>query len=71
MPQLLRCHLLMGWPISGKIIVVKALAPLLTAPGEPPAVLLSIDAIRIESPDALRQDLLQRCREVIQVNGQG
>ena len=44
----LRCHLLIGQPASGKTTLAKALAPLLTEPGEPPAVLLSTDAIRAE-----------------------
>ena len=42
----LRCHLLIGQPASGKTTLAKALAPLLTAPGEPPAQVLSTDAIR-------------------------
>ena len=44
----LRCHLLIGQPASGKTTLALALAPLLTAPGKPPAVLLSTDAIRAE-----------------------
>jgi energy-coupling factor transporter ATP-binding protein EcfA2 len=32
----LRGHLLIGQPASGKTTLAKALAPLLTAPGEPP-----------------------------------
>ena len=44
----LRCHLLIGPPASGKTTLAKALAPLLTAPGEPPALVLSTDAIRVE-----------------------
>jgi predicted kinase len=44
----LRCHLLIGQPASGKTTLARALAPLLTRPGEPPAVLLSTDAIRAE-----------------------
>jgi predicted kinase len=44
----LRCHLLIGQPASGKTTLAKVLAPLLTAPGDPPAVLLSTDAIRAE-----------------------
>ena len=48
MPPPLRCHLLIGQPASGKTTLAKALAPLLTAPGEAPAVVLSTDAIRAE-----------------------
>ena len=48
MTPALRCHLLIGQPASGKTTLAKALAPLLTAPGEPPAVVLSTDAIRAE-----------------------
>ncbi|MGB5134460.1 MAG: ATP-binding protein [Prochlorococcaceae cyanobacterium] len=44
----LRCHLLIGQPASGKTTLAKALAPLLSGPGEPPAVVLSTDAIRAE-----------------------
>ena len=44
----LRCHLLIGQPASGKSTLARALAPLLTEPGEPPAVLLSTDVIRAE-----------------------
>ena len=44
----LRCHLLIGQPASGKTTLAKALAPLLTGPGEPPAQVLSTDAIRAE-----------------------
>ncbi|WP_323206836.1 ATP-binding protein [Synechococcus sp. BA-132 BA5] len=44
----LRCHLLIGPPASGKTTLARALAPLLTGPGEPPAVVLSTDAIRAE-----------------------
>jgi len=44
----LRCHLLIGPPASGKTTLAKALAPLLTSPDEPPALLLSTDAIRAE-----------------------
>jgi predicted kinase len=44
----LRCHLLIGPPASGKTTLAKTLAPLLTAPGEPPALALSTDAIRAE-----------------------
>jgi predicted kinase len=44
----LRCHLLIGPPASGKTTLARALAPLLTAPGEPPALVLSTDAIRAE-----------------------
>ena len=48
MAQALRCHLLIGPPASGKTTLAVVLAPLLTAPGEPPAVLLSTDVIRAE-----------------------
>jgi predicted kinase len=48
MPSPLRCHLLIGQPASGKTTLAKALAPLLTGPGEPPAQVLSTDAIRAE-----------------------
>jgi energy-coupling factor transporter ATP-binding protein EcfA2 len=34
----LRCHLLIGPPASGKTTLARTLAPLLTAPGEPPAL---------------------------------
>lgn len=44
----LRCHLLIGQPASGKTTLARALAPLLTGPSEPPAVILSTDAIRAE-----------------------
>ncbi len=44
----MRCHLLIGPPASGKTTLAKTLAPLLTAPGEPPALVLSTDAIRAE-----------------------
>lgn len=47
-PSPLRCQLLIGQPASGKTTLARALAPLLTAPGEPPALVLSIDAIRAE-----------------------
>ncbi|MEI7667056.1 MAG: AAA family ATPase [Synechococcaceae cyanobacterium ELA263] len=47
-PLQLRCHLLIGLPASGKTTLAKALAPLLTATGEPPALVLSTDAIRAE-----------------------
>jgi predicted kinase len=44
----LRCHLLIGQPASGKTTLANALAPLLMAPGEPPALVLSTDVIRAE-----------------------
>jgi len=44
----LRCHLLIGQPASGKTTLARSLAPLLTAPGEPQAVVLSTDALRAE-----------------------
>jgi predicted kinase len=71
MPPPLRCHLLIGQPASGKTTLAKALAPLLTVPGEPPAVLLSTDAIRAEVfGDAAVQgpwtDIQQRLHQRIQ-----
>ena len=48
MVQPLRCHLLIGPPASGKTTLGRLLAPLLTAPGQPPALLLSTDVIRAE-----------------------
>jgi predicted kinase len=44
----LRCHLLIGQPASGKSTLARSLAPLLSAPGDPPAVVLSTDRIRQE-----------------------
>lgn len=44
----LRCHLLIGPPSSGKSTLAAAMAPLLTGPEAPPAVVLSTDAIREE-----------------------
>jgi predicted kinase len=44
----LRCHLLIGPPASGKTTLAHALAPLLTEPGQPPALILSTDALRAE-----------------------
>ncbi|TVS07460.1 MAG: hypothetical protein EA413_01105 [Cyanobium sp. PLM2.Bin73] len=44
----LRCHLLIGQPASGKTTLAHTLRPLLSGPGEPPAVVLSTDAIRAE-----------------------
>ena len=71
MPPPLRCHLLIGQPASGKTTLAKALAPLLTRPGEPPPVLLSTDAIRAEVfGDAAVQgpwtDIQQRLHQRIQ-----
>ena len=67
----LRCHLLIGQPASGKTTLALALAPLLTGPGEPPAVVLSTDAIRAEVfGDAAVQgpwvDIQQRLHQRIQ-----
>jgi predicted kinase len=67
----LRCHLLIGQPASGKTTLAKGLAPLLTGPGEPPAVVLSTDAIRAEVfGDAAVQgpwvDIQQRLHQRIQ-----
>ncbi len=70
----LRCHLLIGPPASGKTTLAGALAPLLSAPGEPPAVVLSTDAIRaevfgdaaVQGPwSAIEQLLHQRIREAV------
>lgn len=44
----LRCYLLIGPPASGKTTLAHALAPLLSPDGEPPALVLSTDAIRDE-----------------------
>ncbi len=67
----LRCHLLIGQPASGKTTLARALAPLLTSPGEPPAQVLSTDAIRAEVfGDAAVQgpwvDIQQRLHQRIQ-----
>ena len=48
MAQALRCHLLIGPPASGKTTLAGVLAPLLTGPGDSPAVVLSTDVIRAE-----------------------
>jgi predicted kinase len=71
MPPPLRCHLLIGQPASGKTTLARALAPLLTAPGESPALVLSTDAIRAEVfGDAAVQgpwvDIQQRLHQRIQ-----
>jgi predicted kinase len=67
----LRCHLLIGQPASGKTTLAQALAPLLTGPGEAPALVLSTDVIRAEVfGDAAVQgpwvDIQQRLHERIQ-----
>jgi len=67
----LRCHLLIGQPASGKTTLAQALAPLLSRPGEPPALVLSTDAIRAEVfGDAAVQgpwaDIEQRLHQRIQ-----
>jgi predicted kinase len=67
----LRCHLLIGQPASGKTTLAKALAPLLTGPGEAPALVLSTDVIRAEVfGDAAVQgpwgDIQQRLHQRIQ-----
>jgi len=67
----LRCHLLIGQPASGKTTLAKALAPLLTGPGDPPAQVLSTDVIRAEVfGDAAVQgpwgDIQQRLHQRIQ-----
>jgi len=69
----LRCHLLIGQPASGKTTLAKALAPLLTGPGEPPALVLSTDVIRAEVfGDAAVQgpwgDIQQRLHQLPGVN---
>ena len=71
MTPALRCHLLIGQPASGKTTLAKALAPLLSAPDEPPAQVLSTDAIRAEVfGDAAVQgpwmDIQQRLHQRIQ-----
>ncbi|MEB3201069.1 MAG: AAA family ATPase [Synechococcaceae cyanobacterium] len=54
-----RCHLLIGPPASGKTTLAQKLAPLLTEPGVPPALVLSTDRIRGEVVgDAAVQDSL-------------
>ena len=68
---LLRCHLLIGQPASGKTTLAQVLAPLLTGPGEPPALVLSTDVIRAEVfGDAAVQgpwvDIQQRLHQRIQ-----
>ena len=67
----LRCHLLIGQPASGKTTLAKVLAPLLTGPGEAPALVLSTDVIRAEVfGDAAVQgpwgDIQQRLHQRIQ-----
>ncbi len=70
----LRCHLLIGPPASGKTTLARALAPLLSEPGEPAAVVLSTDAIRaevfgdaaVQGPwSAIEQVLHQRIRAAV------
>ena len=48
MAEPLRCHLLIGPPASGKTTLAQALAPLLSADGASPALVLSTDVIRSE-----------------------
>jgi len=67
----LRCHLLIGQPASGKTTLAHTLAPLLSGPGDPPALVLSTDAIRAEVfGDAAVQgpwiDIQQRLHQRIQ-----
>ena len=69
-----RCHLLIGPPASGKTTLAQKLAPLLTEPGEPPALVLSTDRIRAEVfgdaavqgpwPD-IRERLLEELRQEV------
>ncbi len=70
----LRCHLLIGPPASGKTTLAHQLAPLLSRPGEPPAVVLSTDAIRaevfgdaaVQGPwSTIQQHLHQRLQEAV------
>ncbi|MCP9829320.1 ATP-binding protein [Synechococcus sp. L2F] len=72
LPQ--RCHLLIGPPASGKTTLAHQLAPLLTAPGEPPAVVLSTDLIRqeifgdaaVQGPwSTIREQLVSRLQEEV------
>jgi predicted kinase len=44
----LRCHLLIGQPVNGKTTLARNLAPLLGSPGQPQALVLCTDAIRVE-----------------------
>jgi predicted kinase len=74
MGSALRCHLLIGPPARGKTTLAHQLAPLLTGPGEAPAVVLSTDAIRsevfgdaaVQGPwSTIQQHLHQRLREAV------
>ena len=70
----LRCHLLIGPPASGKTTLARTLAPLLSPADQPPALVLSTDAIRAEVfgdatvqgpwPD-IQQRLQQRLLEAV------
>ena len=69
-----RCHLLIGPPASGKTTLAQKLAPLLTKPGEQPALVLSTDRIRAEVfGDAsvqgpwfdIREQLLKELRQAV------
>jgi len=70
----LRCHLLIGQPASGKSTLARSLAPLLSAPGDPPARVLSTDRIRqqlfgdaaVQGPwIEIQQQLHQRIQEAV------
>ncbi|MCS5699769.1 WYL domain-containing protein [Cyanobium sp. FGCU-52] len=70
----LRCHVLIGQPASGKTTLALSLAPLLSAPGDPQALVLSTDRIRQEAfGDAavqgpwieIQQRLHQRIQEAV------
>ena len=71
---MLRCHLLIGQPASGKTTLAHALAPLITSSTGKPALVLSTDLIRAEVfgdpavqgpwPD-IQQSLHQRIQEAV------
>ena len=73
--SLLRCHLLIGAPGSGKTTLAHALAPLLSGAGGEPGLVLSTDAIRaelfgdaaVQGPwDEIRALLLQRLHGAVE-----